>query len=174
MLCMSAYDFWHFSRLRGSKNTVICVTQPLTHQHYHPDYHHYHHQRCGSWLTQNDNVTYSRCVQICAVENRLQNWFRTARKQEREDSGNWRRINQSHPGEAWRTGGLTGWHPKDPSKHKRPGRGAESSIDFVKKRLAQAKQLQNTGEVHVKGHSVFHRDYTPLPPPRMNNTSSLP
>ena len=70
------------------------------------------------------------------------------------------RIKPSHPGEAWKdrrpdrmtsTEALT----KDSNKHTGPSREAERCIDCSGKRLPRAKQLQSTGEVHVKGHSVF-------------------
>lgn len=56
---------------------------------------------------------WGRCAQRCSVRGMLtrgcENWFSTAWKQEREDSGNWGMIKPSHPGEVWRTGGLTAW-----------------------------------------------------------------
>lgn len=51
------------------------------------------------------------------------------------------------PGEAWRTGGLTGEAgTKGPSKHKRPGSEAESSIDCVKKSRGRPKSSTTQGK----------------------------
>lgn len=44
---------------------------------------------------------------------------------------------------------------KGSDKHTGPGTEAERSIDCLRKRPLQAKQLQSTREVHVKGHCVL-------------------
>lgn len=133
-------------RIKGSKDTEInSRATPLSHRHYDPT---------------SSPSTAQRRRDVFKAAGLVQDAFKTGKRGFRklgEDRSKQRGL------EDRRTDRMTSKEAttKGPSKHKRPGREAESPIESVEERVVHAKQLQNTGEVHVKGHSVT----PPTPPP---------